>query len=78
MALVTDAVEIRYGARCAVRATSLALEPSGFVALVGPNGAERQQQRLASCEPEIEYEHRAKRRAARRAEQAGLGERVAQ
>jgi iron complex transport system ATP-binding protein len=39
MALVTDAVEVRYGARCAVRATSLALEPSGFVALVGPNGA---------------------------------------
>ena len=39
MALVTDAVEIRYGARYAVRATSLALEPSGFVALVGPNGA---------------------------------------
>ncbi len=39
MALVTDTVEVRYGARCAVRATSLALEPSGFVALVGPNGA---------------------------------------
>jgi iron complex transport system ATP-binding protein len=39
IALVTDAVEVRYGARCAVRATSLALESSGFVALVGPNGA---------------------------------------
>src|SRR5258706_13064480 len=39
MALVIDAVEVRYGARCAVHATSLALEGSGFVALVGPNGA---------------------------------------
>ena len=39
MALVTDAVEVRYGARCAVRATSLTLQASGFVALVGPNGA---------------------------------------
>jgi len=39
MALVTDTVEVRYGAHCAVRATSLALEPSGFIALVGPNGA---------------------------------------
>ncbi len=39
MALVTDALEIRYGARCAVHPTSLTLEPSGFVALVGPNGA---------------------------------------
>lgn len=39
MALVTDAVEVRYGTRCAVSATSLALEGSGFVALVGPNGA---------------------------------------
>jgi iron complex transport system ATP-binding protein len=39
MTLVTDAVEVHYGARCAVRATSLALESSGFVALVGPNGA---------------------------------------
>ena len=39
MALVTDAIEIRYGARCAVQSTSLALGPSGFVALVGPNGA---------------------------------------
>ncbi|MEO8466747.1 MAG: ABC transporter ATP-binding protein [Gammaproteobacteria bacterium] len=39
MALVTDAVEVRYGARCAVHATSLTLGPSGFIALVGPNGA---------------------------------------
>ena len=39
MALVTEAVEVRYGTRHAVHATSLALGPSGFVALVGPNGA---------------------------------------
>jgi len=39
MTLVTDALEVHYGARCAVRATSLTLGPSGFVALVGPNGA---------------------------------------
>jgi len=39
MALATNAVEVRYGARCAVQATSLTLQSSGFVALVGPNGA---------------------------------------
>jgi iron complex transport system ATP-binding protein len=39
MALVTAAVEVRYGGRVAVHPTSLALGPSGFVALVGPNGA---------------------------------------
>ena len=40
--------------------------------------AERQQQRRGAREPEIEHEHGAERRAARRAEQPGLGERIAQ
>ena len=39
MTLVTNAVEVHYGAHRAVHATSLELEASGFVALVGPNGA---------------------------------------
>jgi iron complex transport system ATP-binding protein len=39
MTLVTDALEVRYGERRAVRATSLDVGASGFVGLVGPNGA---------------------------------------
>jgi iron complex transport system ATP-binding protein len=37
--LRTESLEVRYGARAAVRPTSLALGPTGLVALIGPNGA---------------------------------------
>ena len=39
MTLAVDGVEVRYGSRIAVEATSLALPPGELVALVGPNGA---------------------------------------
>ena len=42
------------------------------------DGAERQQQRRGARDAEVEDEHGAERRAARGAEQPGLGERIAQ
>ena len=39
MTLATANVEVSYGTRAAVRATTVALEPGQLVALVGPNGA---------------------------------------
>jgi iron complex transport system ATP-binding protein len=39
MTLAVEGVEVRYGSRIAVEATSLALSPGELVALVGPNGA---------------------------------------
>lgn len=39
MTLAATNVEISYGSRTAVRATTVALEPGRLVALVGPNGA---------------------------------------
>jgi iron complex transport system ATP-binding protein len=39
MALEAEALEVRYGARAALRATSVRLVPGEVAALVGPNGA---------------------------------------
>lgn len=39
MTLAAHDLEVRYGARTALEATTLALPPGAFVALVGPNGA---------------------------------------
>src|SRR5262245_40266897 len=39
MTLTTTNIEVAYGSRTAVRATTIALEPGRLVALVGPNGA---------------------------------------
>ena len=39
MTLAAVDVEVRYGTRTAVRATTLSLEPGNLIALVGPNGA---------------------------------------
>jgi iron complex transport system ATP-binding protein len=39
MTLAANNLEVRYGARTVVRATTLALEPGTLAALVGPNGA---------------------------------------
>ena len=39
MTLAAVDVEVRYGTRTAVRATTLTLEPGHLVALIGPNGA---------------------------------------
>jgi iron complex transport system ATP-binding protein len=39
MTLAAEALEVRYGARAALRATSLRLAPGEVAALVGPNGA---------------------------------------
>ena len=37
--LATEALEVRYGTRAALRSTTLVLEAGALVALVGPNGA---------------------------------------
>jgi iron complex transport system ATP-binding protein len=39
MSLVTDGLEVRYGAHLAVDTTSIELKPGEFIGLIGPNGA---------------------------------------